>query len=318
MRRLKILIMIFCLMALAISGCTPAESTATVNTPDINPKAEAANKDTSSLTLYFCYQGENLLAGETRTIDIPVSDLTEAAVVNALIDGPSSDQDAMTGLFWDGVELVGVDTNADILFVTLSESFVSTDPNPVAIEDGSVQEQKKLAILSIVNTIIEMGNYSRVQIYVDREGGVGQRITTSEAGWNSDSDTWLEPLPRDASVVLTPENTVKESLESFRKKDWTRLYDFTAYTSPDGTVKPDSSDFSGALSDKGSVLESFSITDESVSFDGQSAVVMLDYSIKTREGDMLERTGIPVVLVREGDLWKMSYTSLVSILINAG
>ena len=317
MRRLKICILIFCLITMMLNGCTSSENTA-ANTPDINPKAEAANKDTSSLTLYFCYQGENLLAGETRIIDIPVSDMTEAAVVNALIDGPSSDQDELAGLFWDGVELAGVDTNEDILFVTLSESFVSTDPSPVVLEDGNVQEQKKLAILSIVNTLIEMGNYSRVQIYVDREGGVGQRITTSEAGWNSDSDTWLEPLPRDASVILTPENTVKESLELFRKKDWTRLYDFTAYTSPDGTVKPDSNAFSEALSNKGNVLESFSVTDESVSFDGQSAVVMLNYSIKTREGDVLERTSIPVMLVREGDLWKMSYTSLVSILINAG
>jgi hypothetical protein len=45
---------------------------------------------------------------------------------------------------------------------------------------------------------------------------------------------------------------------------------------------------------------------------------MLDYSMKTREGDLITRSNIPVVLVREEDIWKFSYTSLVDVLINAG
>ncbi|MGI5848528.1 MAG: GerMN domain-containing protein [Christensenellales bacterium] len=318
MRQIIILIIVICVLLITAAGCSGPARVEPVNTPDINPKAEAANKDTSAVTLYFSYRGENFLAGETRTIDIPVSDNMEAAVVRALIEGPSADKDELVGLFWDGIKLVGVDSNEDYLFVTLSEAFVSTDPGVIALEDRDVHEQKKLAIYSIVNTLIEMGKYSRVQIYVDREGGVRQRITLSEAGWTLDSGTWLEPLPRDSSLILTPENTLKESLKSFGKKDWVRLYNFIAYTSPDGTIKPDIDAFSESLAQKGNVLEDFSVIDSNVSFNGQSAVVMLNYSVKTREGDTIERTNIPVEIIREDDIWKLLYTSLVGMLINIG
>ncbi len=64
------------------------------------------------------------------------------------------------------------------------------------------------------------------------------------------------------------------------------------------------------------MLESFEVVSQNVSSDGQSAVVMLDYSIKTREGKLVERSNIPIILVREKDIWKVTYGSLVNVLIN--
>jgi hypothetical protein len=314
----KIAVWVLLMLSLFTAGCINNNSkTAEKNIPDINPNAETANKDKADVALYFSYRGEKLLAGETVTIDVPVSDSLEAAVVRALIAGPSVNRSELTGLFWSGVKLVGVDTNADYLFITLSEEFVSTGPEKVVLEEGSVADQKKLAICSIVNTLIEMGTYSRVQIYVDRQGGVGQRITLYEAGWE-ESSAYLEPLGRMRELILTPENTLIEALGSFAKKDWTRLYNFTAYANRDGSLKPDIETFAEALAEKGNVLESFSVTGSNVTSNGQSAVVMLDYSLKTREGDPISRSNIPVVLVREEDIWKFSYSSLVDVLINAG
>ncbi len=315
----KLIVWLLLMTMLVAAGCS-SNSVKTVdkNLQDINPNAVAANKDTANVALYFSYRGENLLAGETVTIDVPVNDSLEAAVVRALIAGPTVNRAELSGLFWDGVKLVGVDSNADIVFITLSEEFVSSDPEKVVLEEGTVAEQKQLAISSIVNTIVEMGTYSRVQIYVDRQAaGAAQRITRKEAGWEN-SDAHLDPLFRMGDLILTPENTLAEALGSFAKKDWTRLYNFTAYTSLDGSLKPDMDTFSEALADKGNVLSSYSVTDYNVSSDGQKAVVMLDYSIKTREGDLISRENIPVVLVREEDIWKFSYTSLVDVLINAG
>jgi len=170
----------------------------------------------------------------------------------------------------------------------------------------------------VVNTIVEMGTYSRVQIYIDRQdAGAAQRITRREAGWEDNSDDRLDPLGRMSELILTPQNTLIEALGSFEKKNWGRLYNFIAYTNPDGTLKPDTETFAEVL-DKGNVLESFSVTDSSVSSDGQEATVMLNYSIKTREGETLSRPNIPVKLVREEDIWKLTYTSLVKVLVNAG
>lgn len=314
----KLLYWLLVVIMLTAAGCS-GNSVKTVdkNLQDINPNAVAANKDTANVALYFSYRGEHLLAGETVTIDVPVNDSLEAAVVRALIAGPTVNRAELSGLFWDGVKLVGVDSNADIVFITLSEEFVSSDPEKVVLEEGTVAEQKQLAIKSIVNTIVEMGTYSRVQINVEKQAGISQRITLKDAGWEDSSD-YLEPLGRMKELILTPQNTLVEALDSFSKKDWTRLYNFTAYTNPDGSLKPDTDVFSEALAEKGNVLESFSVTDTNVFSDGQSAVVMLDYSLKTREGDTISRPNIPVVLVREEDIWKLSYTSLVDVLINAG
>lgn len=303
---------------LIMAGCTGAGMrNEDKNLPDINPNAESANKDSADVMLYFSYRGEKLLAGETVTINVPVNESLEYAVVRALITSPTVNRAELSGLFWEGVKLVRVDSSADILFVTLSEEFVSTEPEKVVLEEGTVADQKKLAICSVVNTLIEMGNYSRVQIYVDKQAGVGQRITRQEAGWE-DSTAHLDPLGRMSELILTPQNTLMQALDSFMKKDWTRLYNFTAYNNPDGSMKPDIETYAEALAVKGNVLESFSVTDSNVSGNGQKAVVILDYTMKTREGDSIGRTNIPVVLVREEGIWKFAYTSLVDVLINAG
>ncbi|MGE5495468.1 MAG: GerMN domain-containing protein [Burkholderiales bacterium] len=320
MSKMKIAAAAVLLLITLLSGCALGETNKPANTPDINPKAEAANKVTSNVTLYFCYRKQNLLAAETRKIDVPVSKTLEEAVIQALISGPSADRDELGGLFWNGVELVSVSSNEDILFVTLSSEFISTDPSEAALEEGTTPDQKKLAIYSIVNTIVELGKYSQVQIEVARESGseTGGRITRGEAGWEDNPQTYLEPLTRDASLILTPENTLTEALKCFAYKDWTGLYNFTAYTSPDGTVKPDISAFSSALTSNVVGLESYNVTSWNVSYDGKTAVVMLDYSVRTKADDIIKLVSKPVIMVRNNDIWALSYTSLVNILVNVG
>lgn len=309
-------VLLICVLTLA--GCRAGQKSDTANLPDINPKAEAANKATLDVALYFGYRGESLLAAETRTIDVPVSTTLENAVIRALIAGPSAGQNELSGLFWEDVTLSGISTNEDILFVTLSEAFIETQPKEeeLALESGSVPEQKMLAIESIVNTIVEMGTYSRVQIQVDRGSGVSSRITQAEAGKDKTSIEALEPLGRNKEMILTPENTLIQALDAFSKKNWERLYNFTAYTSPDGTQKPDSDVFSQTLDEPGNGLETYSINDFNISNDGQTAVVMLNCSLKTRDGDLVESTNIPAVLVRESYIWKVSYISIQKIFVN--
>ena len=313
MKKLKFILLTVIFIAVFAAGCTQSSDTPEGNVPDINPNAEAANKDTTDITLYFSYHGENLLASETRAIDVPISDTIEKAVVKALVQGPVSDE--LTGLFWPGVELVDIDENANHVLVTLSQEFITTEPESKLIDGLTTEEQKKLAIYSIVNTIVEMGTYSRVQIYVANENGISQRITHKQAGWSDDNDK-LDPLGRDSSLILTPENTIVQALTSFKYKDWSRLYTFTAKTDAEGTQKPLISDFSSALAAEGNVLEDFEVIDSNVSSNGQSAVGMLNYTLKTREGTLIVQENVPIILVREKNIWKLTYSSLVNLLIN--
>ena len=303
-------------LVLLLSGCAAAGGDTTgKNIPDINPKAESANKDTSRVTLYYAYKGEQLLAGETRSVDVPVSQKREDAVVRALIDGPSAERSDLAGLFWDGVTLVSVDNNEDILFVTLSEEFLTTDPPAPALNEISATERRILAIYSIANTITEMGKYSRVQINVQRNNN-SNGIMQSEVGISSE-DKLLDALTWNGDLILTPEKTLERALDSYYKKNWAQLYSYTAYSDIDGTLKPDSDDFSAELNETDYQLDSFLPMGVNVSSDGQSAVVLLNYKIKTRNGD-IERTMIPVIMVREEELWKVSYSSIVNVLINVG
>jgi hypothetical protein len=304
--------------ALMLSGCAPEHRDNTDNTPDINPKAEAMSKDTVDVALYFCYGGEKLLAAETRAIDVPVSATLESAVVNALISGPSARRNELSGLFCEGVKLAGIDSNGDILFVTFNEEFVSTQPaeDELVLESASVPEQKLLALESVAATIVEMGTYSSVQIEVDRGSGTSERITQAEAGISETSTEVLGPLERNKDLILTPENTLEQALDAFKKKDWTRLYNFTAYTNPDGTQKPDSDVFSETLSAPGNVLEAYSIEDYNVSYDGQTAMVFLNFTITTREGDTVPGKSVAVTLTRESYIWKVSYQSILKIFVN--
>jgi spore germination protein GerM len=319
MNKLKTAVAALLILITMLAGCAVNKPSEPANTPDINPKAEAANKDTSNVTLYFCYRGQNLLAAETRKIDVPVNETLEEAVVQALLDGPSADRDELRGLFWDGVMLVSVSSNEDILFVTLSDKFITNDLSEAVLEEGTIQDQKKLAIYSIVNTLVELGKYSRVQIEVDRENTqTGERITLSEAGWRSDSNSILGPLGREASLILTPENTLTEALECYAYKDWTGLYNYTAYNNPDGTVKPDIDAFNSTLSTQSNVLQSYKVTSSNVAYDGKTALVMLNYSIRTKAGEVIDKPNIPMIMVRNNDIWELSYTSLVNKLINVG
>lgn len=318
MKHWRPILIILIVCVLVLSGCASKEENPSANTPDINPNAEAMSKDTVDVALYFSYSGENLLAAETRAIDVPVSATLESAVVNALIAGPSAGQNELSGLFWEGVRLTDIDSNGDILFVTLNEEFVTTQPaqDEIALDSESVPEQKILALESIAATIVEMGTYSSVQIEVDRGTGTSERITQAEAGKDETSTEVLGPLERDKNLILTPENTLKQALDAFNKKDWTRLYNFTAYTNPAGNQKPDSDVFSETLSGPGNSLETYSVDDSNVSYDGQTATVYLNFTIKTREGETVPRNNIPVVLIRESYIWKVSYLSILKIFVN--
>jgi hypothetical protein len=76
--------------------------------------------------------------------------------------------------------------------------------------------------------------------------------------------------------------------------------------------------FSDALTAAGNGLESYNITSSNVSSDGKACVVMLDYSVRTKERGTIDRKDINVVMVRTNDIWQLSYTSLVKLLINVG
>ena len=202
-----------------------------------------------------------------------------------------------------------------VLTVTLSKEFLEW---PATITESA---QKELAVYSVVNTLVEATGYAEIQLLVDRDStGVGQRIRIDELGyWEGAADStsgMLGVLQRNAELVLTPENTMKCILDAMLKKDYATVYPFIAYNDAYGGTKVAATSFRTQM-EGASMLEGYTIREIIVSDDGQSAVVMLDYTLRYATEDSETRTNVPTYLVKENGIWKQRYSAFCDIFLAA-
>ena len=322
MRTTKVLLVILAL-GLITNACNiiPSISTADEETTDINPLPEAANTVGKEVTLYFKYAEENMLAGETRIIDVPVNERTEMAVLEEVFKGPSQDNPELNSVIPENATIIDLTESGEYLFVTLSKEFITeSDLAMVDKADAAAYEAAKqdmnLAIYSIVDTLIELGGFSRVQILVDtNDSGRGERISMADIGEDSTETGTLEPLGWNGTLVMTPENTVLLLMDALAKRDYTTLYALIAYSDTDGTSKPSREDFISNLSTQSSTMEEYRVLDDVVSSDANSVIVAVSFSMQSQDGDVTVKDNIILQLVRERDLWKVEYTSFEEVFL---
>ncbi len=315
-RPLKKTLKTFCVLVLMIScmmiflaGCSEGAREEVY----INPLPESAASDKVLTRLYFGYRDEHLLSGEGREITVPMNGRIETAVLAALIEGPKTAQE-LTPLIAHDTKVVNVSVSGEFVFLTLSKEFL-TYPDIAGLSEGtkeyeSAMAQRRLAVYSIVNTITELGQYSRVQILVDYDAtGRGQRISRAEMGFSNESDTTLEPLMRDSDLILNPKNAAEKALNAYSKKDWEQLFNMIALKDSMGD-KPEKEEFMRNTVSFDAGLLSFSVLEVSVSPGGKEATVMVSYTYRPRQGDTFNKINVPLRLVEENSVWKLSYYSL--------
>ena len=315
-------ILLIGIMVFGMAGCSWFTSPETsTNVIEINPQAEAANKDTVSVNLYFGSGDDYALIGETRVIDAPVNERLEVAVVGELIKGPSSSKGEFSQVINPKTQVIDISDNGETLFVTLSKEFLTpanTDEDEDKTSEKYIKETKqkmKLAVYSIVDTLIELSGYPRVQILIDQDGsGNGSRVSKNEVGFDGKGS--LEPLQRNGDIILTPKNTVKMLLDVMESKDWSRVYNLISSDDTYNTQKPSETDFESEIISRNIMVEDYEILDEVVFQTGVGAVVMIDYDIKTKDEETQSRTNIPVMLVRENDIWKIQYTTFSELFLD--
>jgi hypothetical protein len=168
--------------------------------------------------------------------------------------------------------------------------------------------QRQLALYAIVNTLTQTGKYSKVQLYIDYDdSGQGERPTRGEMGFaGDDSESLLEPIGRHSEVILEPDTSVMLFLKSFSEKDWDSA---SQYVDTDNQE-----DFEDELVNEFSLqnlaLVSYEITSLSTSYDGQSAIVTINYFIRAKDGVEYENTNVSLKVVRADDIWKISSASI--------
>lgn len=312
----KTILALLLALALALTGCSRqyyggiTERTDGVDsayTQDILPESQnSAYGQQIGATLYFRYLSEDLLAGVEQQFTVTAENTLEQLVVQALIDGPQDTQYQYNALINPDTRLVSIKEQSGYLSITLSSEFLDRMGQDIDQE----ATRRRLGVLSIVNAVTAIGNYSRVLILIDENNtGNGERLTYAEAGWEELGDRTIEPMERDTSVILSPENVIDIVMSAIVEKDYERLEYYLAAVDYDGATRPTSTGVADALAGKASIVGYSLDGPATVSGDGERAVAMLSITYIDAGGHTAQLTALPIRMLHE-DVWKVSFQAL--------
>ena len=320
LRTIKCLLWLTSLAAvLLLSACAadaPPPSAAVVQ---VNPLAEAVSNDEIVARLYYGFTDRLLLAGETRRIKVPVNESIETSVLNELIrEGPSQMNAGLTQVINPETQVVAAAAEGQYLAVTLSREFLTqpgVQSGGAMLTGQAERTRRSLAVYSVVNTLIEQGNYARVRLLIDEDGsGSGRPITREEAGLSGSGE--CEPLARNGEIELTALNTMRELLQAVEQRDWPLVYDFIAYKNQYGQDKPSLEEFRNEVERARFTLSSPQVLDDVLAADGNSEIVMISYDLRPQDGETQSFSNVPRRLVLENDVWKMTYNAFDSMFLS--
>ena len=307
-------------VALLMTGCKQGvqiQNTVAPTTVPVMPDQQ--NEDVYQYDLYFGYQDATALVAQQGQVVVSESKQVEVALLEGLIAGPASGS-GLERLIDAQTTVQSVTSSRDYLYVVFSREFL----NPIGVSDGwendadmveLVQRQRQMAVWSVVNTLTELGRYSRIQIMIDVDGsGEGQRPTRYMLGFseNAEDTTLMESLARNDAVIYDAKMALVSAMEALGKQDYKHL--MTLIATQEDQNRPDDTSLMTSLSGAGLVLITYSLVSSQTSVDGQSALIMVDYEVQLQDGSHQQRTDAPIRMVRENNVWKISYQSINQLL----
>ncbi len=313
-RKVWLLMALLLSAAFVLCGCAaqvnPLEKAQATAVPGLNMELHAAsasdsNVDTLSASLYYRYLNEPFLAAETRLLTVRRDESAELAMIRALLEGPSAGHSDLKPLFPEGVAVESVSQMDGILYVTLNEALLR--------ETGGQATPllRSLTLQSLVATVTESFPYKGVQFLVHGTGQAQSSLRLPNSYFLSDAAGLSDPLPRDESLLLTPQNTATLLLSAWQALDFETLYSFIANVE-NGEPKPSYQDVSLRL-DAFPALSGFSVAGGSVSRNGDRAVVTAQLTL-LKDQDLTAQLVYPLALIRENDVWKISYADLQAMM----
>ena len=281
----------------------------------------AARTDLLDVTLYFRFADTGVLGAQRAQLDIRREETVATSIVQQLIEGPDISHENLTGLFPQGTELISVSGDGATAFVTLSRGFLGKpDGAPTDWEDLTQWQEeaalrRRLAVQSIALALTEDARYQRVQLYIaDNDDEIPQRIAMAWMDTSvTDPTLVLAACPRDESAMLTPERALDMLMDAWQRQDWAAMYLLMADTQDDPLSTP--GEFEAKMEERDISLLEYSLTNGTVSFDGQTAMLVLDAAIRSREGGDAQIVRETVPLVRVQDNWAMRENTLESLMI---
>ncbi len=260
--------------------------------------------------LYFRLTGTQYLATEVRQIAASETISFEHAAVQALLQGPGPALDGLSPLFPPDTQVLSVQPEGDLLFVTFNEALLGryADEGALALPQDMAEAKlrRRLAMASLVNTLTERGEFRRVQVLVRAETTVRTSMRLAASYYLEEGDVLPDPLTRDEARILTPGVMAGLSLTALQQRDWPALYDLTR------DLRPSQAEMAAAF-DESLKLVAYAITPGTVSPDGHHAVVAATLELQAESGTVFTVPSFPLVLVRADGVWRPQYESLLKL-----
>lgn len=303
------------LCAVLLAGCSGKKAShAPTATPEsalvISAQPDESAADDSVVTLYFRYQDTALLKQETRRITILPNETRERALVNALLAGS---QEGSQALFPPGVEVLSTQVQGGVVFVTFNEALYGRYENEGTQTDtAEAALRRRLAMDALTATLTESGKYHAVQVLVRAEAQVGSSMRLKMSYFLEESDQPCDLLTRSENHLMTPANVTHCLLLAWQQRSFDTLYPLMS-SQEDAKLLPSQALFSQAFA-QSEMLIAYTLTPGSVSVDGLSAVVCVDMTLRRSDGSERTVNAWPLRLMREGGAWKVSVSTLQSLM----
>ena len=270
-------------------------------------RAQQSQHTTRPVVLYFPFTGTPWLGTQVRMIAASETISFEHAAVQALVDGPDAPSDSLSPPFPPGTQVLSVQPEGDLLFVTFNEALLGRYPDETLPNDlAQAQLRRRLAMAALVNTLTERGEYRRVQVLARAETNIRTSMRLAASYYLEDSDVLLDPLTRDEACILTPADAAKMTLDTWQKRDWRTLYDQMR------DLRPSQDEVARAF-ESSLRLVAYAASTGTVAPDGISAVVSVTLDLQDEGGAVFSLPAFPLVLTRVGGVWRPQYESLLRL-----
>lgn len=277
--------------------------------------------DMMEVTLYFRFADTDVLGTQRAQLDIRREETVATSIVQRLVEGPDMAHEHLVGVFPQGTRVISVTDEGTTAFVTLSNAFLGKpDGAPKDWEDlPQWQEEaalrRRLAVQSVTLALTENGRFQRVQFYVaDGDDEIPQRIPMAYMNPDeTDLTLLLAACSRDEQALLTPGRTLERIMDAWQKQDWAALY--VLLTDAQDEPLPTLTVFETQMAEWGISLLDYSVSQGTVSLDGQTATLVLDAEIRSREGGDAQLVRESVPLQRVQDNWAMEPGTLRALMI---
>ncbi|NLV57367.1 MAG: GerMN domain-containing protein [Clostridiales bacterium] len=313
-------------LCVLMGGCSlstnPLEKVRATSVPGLAMRLHPAsasdeNVDTFQVSLYFRFENEPMLAAETRMLTARRDESKELVLLRALLEGPSAGHSELKRLFPEGVQVESVTEHNGILYITFNDALLTADEVP---DDWQSRPEwvieaptlRALTIQSAIASVTESFPYHGVQILVYSTHKVQSSLRLENSYFLTDAQGLSEPLSRNESLLLTPQNAVLRLMKAWQLRDYAAIYPYIA-TGKESELKPSLQNMSLELDAAASLMD-YTVSGGSVSTDGRRCVLTVQYTLQG-EGSIPIAASYPLPLIRENDIWKIEFAQLLALMV---